>query len=516
MPKQSRVVLTLLSLFVSVLPSTRALAKPPYVVYGYFQSFRNVSTGVFPWNSVTHLVDAFAEPNTNSTVSPSGRTGWIGPTHSQGVRYIVSFGGAGIPDTTWRTALTNNEPLLVQNIMTLMASGDGTVDIGGNPNIYDGVDIDWEFPHATDQALFMTFMQDLANALHATNGYDGKPRSLSMYTTAASNYSGGKSPLCGVNWSQAATILDYCMIGAYDDNCTGSGGNVFNGPLSMVSPCSFGACAAGFNSTFDDAVHCVSRLAALGFPQNKIILGAPLYDTVSGTTYTADQVFAGGVSLNYYAPEDESTYSYSGLTLTMDASQSYCDKINWTLAQTPALAGIGLWEVGYALSNNAEVTNVWNTIAGTTGCLVFPPTATPTITSTPTNTLTPTATFTLTDTPTPCLINGTPCATDTPTPPSFANIPVPMVFPNPSDGRVTPQLVVPLTAPSDVELKIYTLSLRKIGDQVFTQLAPGAGGTVTIPLAFADTWGNSLSNGLYYIVVSTSEGSFKVKWLVLR
>jgi len=99
--------------------------------------------------------------------------------------------------------------------------------------------------------------------------------------------------------------------------------------------------------------------------------------------------------------------------------------------------------------------------------------------------------------------------TVTPTSTPLAGI---VIYPNPSDGTVPPRLVVPLRSATNVKVKIFTLSFRKVWETQYSDTPPGR--DVLLPLT--DKWGTNLANGLYYVVVSTDVGLYKVKWLILR
>jgi hypothetical protein len=488
----------------------KAHAHPSFVSEGYMQSFHHPTQSQVPWSDLTHIIEAFAGPGSNGTVTPSGQvSGYVAMAHSNGVRYIVSIGGAGASDTTWESDTTTYETTFISNIMAFVEAGDGTKDSNGNPNSYDGIDIDWEFPTSAEQTTFSQFLQDLATALHATQAYDGNPRSLSFYTDAGGDYySGGPSPICGVNWSQAATVVDFCNIGVYDEGCVPSGGPTFNAPLSVLSPaCAYSDCSSA--NRVADMENDVARLQGLGFPDNKMVIGIPMYTDYyvgySSTPYTDDQVFPSGVSLQYYTPESEATYSYNpgsgAITLTMDVAQSFCDKMNWAFSQNPPLGGVMVWELGYALSGNSTETAIFQVMGGQS-CVTPPPTPTPT------NTYTPTPTFTPTMTPTPCLnARGTPCATNTFTPVPFSN---PVVFPNPSTHE--PAALGLPSGVTSVDIKVFTLAFRKVQEIQPGQYVPGT----TVPLPMTDSGGAPLANGLYYLVVTTNQGTTTVKWLILR
>jgi hypothetical protein len=107
-------------------------------------------------------------------------------------------------------------------------------------------------------------------------------------------------------------------------------------------------------------------------------------------------------------------------------------------------------------------------------------------------------------------VTSTPTVTATPTPTPLSEA---VIYPNPSDGSVPAQICVPVRAVTDVKIKIYTMSFRKVQELDFSSLAPPQ---PKIILPFLDKWGTQLANGLYYVQVLTDQGGFTVKWLILR
>ena len=153
-------------------------------------------------------------------------------------------------------------------------------------------------------------------------------------------------------------------------------------------------------------------------------------------------------------------------------------------------------------------------------------TLTATVTPTMTRSATPTPTFTRSFTPTPTASptttpSLTPTATGTftafatasytPTP-SATFFPTPVLYPNPVYGGDQVHIQPPLRAPTDVRVEIFTTAFRKTQDEVFPQTAVGA----VLSIHLTDKRNNPLANGLYYLVVSTSQEKWRMKLLILH
>ncbi len=100
--------------------------------------------------------------------------------------------------------------------------------------------------------------------------------------------------------------------------------------------------------------------------------------------------------------------------------------------------------------------------------------------------------------------------TKTPTPSLSSGKPV--LYPNPVRDEGPVKIQLNLLGTSDVKLQVYTLSMRKIRDLTVPQVPKG----VEVSLDLVDKANTSLSNGLYYIVVTTDRGRSIHKLLVLR
>jgi hypothetical protein len=348
-----------------------AWAKPPYLVFGYLPDYDTVTLSALSWGDMTHVLEAFAEFDVNYNVTfPYGqRANLVSTAHSNNTRCLLSFGGEGSGSGYW-PAPGASMTTAVNNIMAMV-----------NSNGYDGVDIDWEFPTAGTESDFMGLMSSLAGALHATNGYDGKPRQLTFTISAGAN-------ICGINWATIGQYADYGILMGYS-----YGLDQFNGP--MLDTAEYGDCAGNYN-ILGDIVDSVSRVTSWGLSSSQIILACPLYSNQGNPLNT---ILAGTLT-NFYTPQDEASYS-SGDT-GVENAQTYCDKINWCGAQSPQLPGIGLWEISqaYPPTTNAGVSQVWAVIGARSSCVTSytAVAATPTHSPTGTSTLSPTASYTNTAT----------------------------------------------------------------------------------------------------------------------
>jgi len=136
--------------------STRMLAYYP----SWYPNYRAVN---IPYGKLTHICHAFILPNADGTLDiPSDyvETPLLTKAHSNGVKVLASIGGATGSDnfagiaasSTLRTKFVNQVYTFVKN------------------HLYDGVDIDWEFPQDTTQRANMN---KLITAIR--NKFDASP-----------------------------------------------------------------------------------------------------------------------------------------------------------------------------------------------------------------------------------------------------------------------------------------------------------------------------------------------------
>ena len=324
--------------------ATSPSSKMDHVVFGYLGNWStspmggNIDVSTLPWTKLTHLMEAFAVPaDTSGTVSlPGGtRTNLISTAHSNSTRVYLSLGGAAASTSNFSASVAPAVvDTFVANIMSLVTT-----------NSYDGVDIDWEFPGASDKSNFTTFMTKLSTALRATNGYDGDPRGLTFFVSPGTR-------LCGMDFPALKTLTDYATLSGYD-----YGISQFNGPL--VDTRYYQDC---FGQTRRASVaSSVETLVSLGWPLDQLVLGAPLY--ASASDIGAVLIIGSGTFIKYNTPQAEASYTYSGSTRIINTSQSFCDKMTW--AASNGLAGVGLWELSHAYPpTHAAVASIWSVIGG--------------------------------------------------------------------------------------------------------------------------------------------------------
>jgi hypothetical protein len=523
-----------LSLTVLFIFATGFAHATPYKVIAYLAtSYIGNSRGTLltpsnvPWSNITCVYAFSANVNSNSTISYNPLSPYntlLSTAHGLGKKVYLTVGGDSaaanfVSSTTTTAAVTT----FVNSIMSVVNAGDGST-------IYDGVDIDWEYPNNNNSApaektQFMNLMATLSAALRSeSSSVDGAPLGIDFFTSAGYQN-------CGVDWTTIGNYVDYAIISGYSLG-VGVGGVSYDAPIYVPAGTNLSDCG-GHNAQFSISGQ-VTRLAGLGFPKNQMILGCPLYGTGSGLPdiYTIIQNAAPTPGPTFMPTEVESIYNdYS--TKSADDATAYCGKISWALAQ--GMPGIALFELSQACpATDAPVTALWDAIDNNSGCVAL---LTPTFTFTPTSTSTATLTPTATATNTICMVGGVPCTstatptvtntltatptatvtltptiTSTPTvTPTVLGVKQPLVYPNPTSGQPV-NLRLPLNVTSDVKVQIFSVAFRKVWEQDYSQVPPAT----PLNVSLNDQSGIQLANGLYYVIAITSKGTFKSKLLILR
>jgi hypothetical protein len=91
------------------------------------------------------------------------------------------------------------------------------------------------------------------------------------------------------------------------------------------------------------------------------------------------------------------------------------------------------------------------------------------------------------------------------------SIKTPVLYPNPSNGTAPVYMLVPITAPADVTVEIFTVSYRKISGKTLKNIAPG-----TPVLISPISGGAAPANGIYYVVVEAQGNKWAKNLLILH
>jgi len=269
-------------------------------VVGYLPEYRSEQIREVWFKQLTDLMLFSAEVKSNGMLDlnrvsklPIERIVKLAKPNS--TRIILCIGGWGRSEHFASvTAESSSRSTLVKSVL------ETCFKLGLN-----GVDLDWEHPKSKkEETNYGLLLKDLAEAF--------KPHSLQLSITMAAWQS---IP------TEAFASTDFVQVMAYDHE--------------------------GRHSTFEGAIQDLERVAALGVPKSKIILGIPLYgrsikDRQDSKTYQEI------VSLHSVKPEIDEVdgYYFNGLKTI----QKKCDH-----AANSGLAGIMFWELAQDATGDASV-----------------------------------------------------------------------------------------------------------------------------------------------------------------
>src|ERR1700730_4896807 len=208
--------------------SPQPIAK---LVVGYFPGWaihaQDYHVSDIPADKLTHIMYAFAG------VSAAGECVSIRPQDDQinfpalqllkqqypGLRTLISIGGASHSNNfSIATATAAARQSLVQSSVNFMK-------VSG----FDGIDIDWEFPHATDKQNYTALLKELRSQLDVQGTTDNKHYLLTAALPA------GFDHYANLELDQIYQYLDWINLMTYDFYTASSSTTHFTAPLYAAS-----------------------------------------------------------------------------------------------------------------------------------------------------------------------------------------------------------------------------------------------------------------------------------------
>lgn len=187
-----------------------------------------------------------------------------------GLKTLISLGGASSAQAqAFSTAASTpaGRQSLAAACINMFIVGNVGSDWNGNitaPGLFDGFNIDWEFPSAADKQNYTLLLAEFRRQLNALSAQTGKPYLLSFFGPAgAQNYS-------NIDLRQAAQQSDFITVQGYD--YAGSWESLTNHAAPL------------FDSSRDpdfgqqlDINDTVTAYLRAGVPAQKFVMGVPLY-----------------------------------------------------------------------------------------------------------------------------------------------------------------------------------------------------------------------------------------------
>jgi len=298
--------------------ATRERTEPPKILAGYFEEWSiyaaryNIANlqenGVA--GKLSHLMYAFANVSVTETAagSPSATcqiadpwadyqspdipsvngTPYVGPLYGNfaalaqlkhlhaNLKILISLGGASAANTSALSIAAGDTHLrseLAASCVDTFINGNIAPGISAS-DLFDGIDIDWEFPGPGDKANFTLLLRQFRKQLDELGEQNGRHYLLTIAAPAAAqNYS-------NIELHKVGEVADFLNVETYDYHGPQEPATNFEAPLldSRENP------AHASNSYVESTVE--AYLDA-GVPPRKIILGVPFYGY--GWTRVADE-----------------------------------------------------------------------------------------------------------------------------------------------------------------------------------------------------------------------------------
>jgi chitinase len=348
---------------IAALSTVIALAVPSFgqqkIVGGYFEEWSiyyagyNIANlqqnGVA--NKLTHLIYAFADVTSDPPAcafadtwadyqtpylpSVSGSP-YSGPLYGNfaaiqqlkqlhpNLKVLMSIGGASATNTTAFSLLASTEAgrrAFAASCINLFVNGNIAPGITA-PGLFDGFNIDWEFPTASDTQNFTALLAEFRSQLKTLSRTTGKKYVMSFDGPAGSqNY-------VNIDLPNAAKEVDFITIDGYNyagswDTETNDASSLFDSPRDPDF---------GQNLDINDTVNAYLKA---GVPPYKYTMGVPLY----GAGWTGVPNLNHGLYQNSTGPSPVPLASGTGLCTDLSGNTPGCDVL-----LTPGLATYGTLE----------------------------------------------------------------------------------------------------------------------------------------------------------------------------
>jgi chitinase len=305
------VVASLLVVLACTQPSTAQNRPSGKILGGYFEEWSIYYAGYNianlqqngTANNLTHLFYAFA--NVSTTPAPSCaiadawadyQTPWLPSVNGQpyswpvqgnfgaiqqlkglhpNLKVLISIGGASASNTAAFSAAASTaqgRQELVSSCINMFVEGN-IADGVSAPGLFDGFNIDWEFPTATDKNNFTLLLAEFHKQLNVLSESTGKKYVLSFDGPAgAQNYA-------NINLRAAAGEVDFITVDGY--NYAGSWDTQTNDASPLFDSSADPEYGQGL-----DIYDTVAAYLKAGVPPQKYLMGLPLYG--AGWTGAAD------------------------------------------------------------------------------------------------------------------------------------------------------------------------------------------------------------------------------------
>jgi chitinase len=283
-------------------------------------AFGNVTTTPAP---ACAIADTWADyqspylPSVNGTAYPGPLYGnfaaiqQLKALHPK-LKVLMSLGGASAANTAAFVSAASTaagRQALASSCINMFVSGNIAAGIAA-PGLFDGFNIDWEFPTATDTQNFTALLAEFRSQLNALSKTTGKQYSLSFDGPAgAQNY-------VNIDLRKAAEQVDFITIDGY--NYSGSWVTQTNDASPLFDSRQDPLFGQGLD--IDDTVNAYLKA---GVPPSKYTMGLPLY----AAGWTGVPNVNHGLYQNSTAPSPVLLANGTGLCTDLSGNTPGCDTL---------------------------------------------------------------------------------------------------------------------------------------------------------------------------------------------
>ena len=362
-------------------PPSPAAGGPKIVAYLASWGVRSKGTRIaeLPGDRLTHLIYAFANVGADGMMAledpclDAGRCGSGSATSTGGnfaqlralkerhphLKVLVAVGG-------WTRSVNFSNAALTPESRQRFAQSGIERFLRGWPGLFDGFDIDWEYPvfggarenvtRPEDRQNFTLLLTELRRQLDAEGARDRRRYLLTAATAA------GPRLVASLELDRVAPVLDWLNVMTYDYH-SGSAIAHFNAPLHA---------AASDPTPFYNVDSTVALYLRGGVPARKIVIGVPFYGRAYGGVHGTNgglfqpatpppREWATGLDYRQIAARNLTTQGFTrfwssearvpwlhndslGVFISYDDAESIGLKAEY--ARERGLGGVMIWEIG--------------------------------------------------------------------------------------------------------------------------------------------------------------------------